>query len=215
MKKIAILIAVIALVLSASMVMAAKPTEFDANGVEKGWEKTTCITIQDGTLVASTGEPLTTGFDEYGYNYQAHQYIGYYGNYQRPPEPVDWGYRLMMKWNDAWLANTDCDEDEKLDRHYGFDSYIGSGAWLTNHQAGEDTINGEICKWTYFVKIVAAPADAQVADGYWYTADGVKIGEVIWGSFAIIEEVINDPCADLHGNQYHSPASPGFGFYKP
>ncbi len=62
---------------------------------------------------------------------------------------------------------------------------------------------------------MAAPADAQVADGYWYTADGVKIGEVIWGSFAIIEEVINDPCADLHGNQYHSPASPGFGFYKP
>jgi hypothetical protein len=42
----------------------------------------------------------------------------------------------MMKWNDAWLANVDCDGDGLLDRHYGFGSYIGSGAWLTNHMWG-------------------------------------------------------------------------------
>ncbi len=121
----------------------------------------------------------------------------------------------MMKWNDAWMSNKDCDGDGKLDRHYGFDSYIGSGAWLTNHQSGEDTRDGEVCKWNYFVKIVAAPADAYGYEGNWYTADGVEIGPVIWGSFAIIQEVENDSCAGLHGLQYKSPASPGFGFYKP
>ena len=67
---------------------------------------------------------------------------------------------LMMKWNDAWLANTDCDGDGLLDRHDGYDSYIGSSAWLTNHQSGEYIQDDKTCKWNYFTKIVAAPADA-------------------------------------------------------
>lgn len=190
---------------------ADKPTKVDEQGNEIEWASSGCTTIQSGELYASTGEVLTTGFDAYGYNYQAHQYIGYYGNYQRPPQPVDWGYRLMMKWNDAWLANVDCDGDGKLDRHYGFDSYIGSGAWLTNHQQGEDEIDGQVCKWTYFVKIIAAPAEATLADGIWYAADGTEIGPAIWGQFAIIQEVVNDPCGGLHGLQYVSPDHAGFG----
>lgn len=197
----------------AALVMAAVPVL--AKSDEAQGPKNVCTTIQSGELSASTGEQLTTGFDQYGYNYQAHQYIGYYGNYQRPPEPVDWGYRLMMKWNDAWLSNKDCDGDGKLDRHYGFGSYIGSGAWLTNHMSGTDDIDGETCKWTYFVKIVAAPEGAYPESGRWYTSDGVEIGEVIWGSFAIIQSVYNSPCEGAHGVEYLSPASPGFGYYKP
>ena len=46
------------------------------------------------------------------------------------------------KWNDAWLSNKDCDGDGLLDRHYGLDSYRGSGAWLTNHQSGEYEVDG-------------------------------------------------------------------------
>lgn len=209
MKKLSIFIAVFALFLAAAPALAKKPYN------SPGRSKQECTTIQDG-LFASNGDPIVLGFDEFGYNYQAHEYIGYYGNYQRPPELVDWGYRLMMKWNDAWLSNSDCDGDGLLDRHFGYDSYIGSGAWLTNHQSGEYIGEGEEeCNFTYFVKIVAAPADAYVDNGYWYTADGVEIGEVIWGSFAVVKEVENDSCAGLHGNQYNSPASPGFGFYKP
>lgn len=314
MKK-GILVLLIALMLVMTISVSAKKNE--------------CTTIPSGELLTSGGEVITTGFDEWGYNYQAHQFIGYYGNYQRPPQPVDWGYRLMMKWNDAWLSNKDCgidgvggDPDGKLDRHYGFDSYIGSGAWLTNHQSGEyinwdvsgewiinveymgtyypetliltqsgtditgvslNTIppasgsaftivsgsvtdntveifadhvpsslvvrlwgtiaadgsmsgdwkdeapgtregtwttttgaaTSEPCKFTYFVKIVAAPADAYVEDGFWYTADGVEIGEVIWGAFAVIQEVETDSCAGLHGIQYNSPSPTGFGWYFP
>ena len=121
-----------------------------------------------------------------------------------------------MKWNDAWLSNKDCDEDWLLDRHYGYDSYIGSGAWITNHQSGEyEDEDGNICKWNYFVKIVAAPSDATLSNGIWYAADGTEIGGVIWGAFAIIMQVENDACADLHGQQYVSPVAPGFGKYKP
>ncbi len=134
-----------------------------------------------------------------------------------------WPYRdvtLQMKWNEAWLSNKDQDGDGLLDRHYGFPSYIGSGAWLTNHMSGSDVVINDKGKekevhWTYFIKIVAAPADATVDGGIWYNANGVEIGPSIWGAFAIIQDVENDPLAGIHGKQYGSPAGPGFGQYKP
>ena len=116
-----------------------------------------------------------------------------------------------MKWNDAWLSNQDCDTDGKLDRHFGFPTYIGSGAWETNHQSGEYEDNGKTCKWNYFVKIVAVPADAMKVAGVWHAADGTEIGPDIWGEFAILQEVYNDPCGGSHGKSYLSPVGPGLG----
>jgi len=207
----------------------------------KGGKDAGCVTIQDGVITYSDGhylegQPLKVGYDIFGYNYQAHMFNGSYANSYLgkddfPPYDGDdeaylvenpgtegkwyWPYRdvkLMMKWNDAWLSNKDCDGDGVLDRYYGYDSYIGSGAWLTNHQSG---YNEDGSKWTYFVKIVAAPADAYSEGGYWYTADGIEIGPVIWGAFAVIQRVSNDPAYDEHGLLYKSPASAGFGFYMP
>jgi hypothetical protein len=205
----------------------------------------TCTTIQDGTLTYSdghylAGEPLETGYDPYGYNYQGHMFKGSYFNAYSggagfaPYEGDDdayleeypgaethwaWPYRevnLVMKWNDAWLSNKDCDSDGKLDRHYGFPSYKGSGAWETNHMWGEDLDeDGNPYKWNYFCKIVAVPADALLDEGIWYTPDGIVIGPVIWGEFATIQEVSNDPGLNEHGCIYKSPASAGFGFYAP
>ena len=119
--------------------------------------------------------------------------------------------KLMMKWNDAWLSNKDCDGDDLLDRHYGFTSYIGSGAWVTNHQSGSYEEDGATYNWNYFVKIVAAPADAYTADGTWYAADATEIGPVIWGSFAVIQRVYNDQGTGEHGIEYLSPSGPGLG----
>jgi len=280
--------------------------------------KDECTTIQSGELYASDGTLITTGYDEWGYNYQAHMFNGYYCDSYRDAawcQPYK-DVQLMMKWNDAWISNKDCDGDGLLDRHFGYDSYIGSGAWLTNHQSGtywsligdwvlefdyngskyihnmtitDDifngtgtngsitwTVNGKVvgnqvemtieydhnnyyvgvsgtidddgtmsgtwmnasqegtwesttgtatsCDWNYFVKIVAAPADAYKVPenangstilGIWYNADGTEIGPVIWGQFATIQQVENDPCAGIHGVQYKSPAGPGFGQYGP
>jgi hypothetical protein len=283
-----------------------------------------CTTIQSGELLASDGSVIGVGFDDWGYNYQANLFNGMYCDAYRD---AAWCQdykddRLSMKWNDAWLSNTDCDGDGLLDRHYGFDSYIGSGAWLTNHQSGEyqgDEIvawdvsgdwildfagqtdnrkfvnlvqdqegnvtgqfeylsggswldggelvgnivddqlylhyerplqynyNGDFygtvselgiidgtftdshnntllwtadgndaaiyntCSWNYFVKIVAAPEDATEDDGFWYNADGVEIGPVIWGEFATIQEVSNDTCTGDHGLIYKSPVRAGLG----
>jgi len=185
---------------------------------QNGNKNAECTCIQEGTLVTSAGEVIETGYDQWGYNYQAHLFNGYYCDAYRDaawcqPYKED---RLMMKWNEAWLSNKDCDGDGLLDRHYGFPSYIGSGAWLTNHMSGEyQGDDGSFCSWVYFVKIVAAPADAVLNGGVWYAADGTEIGPAIWGEFAIIQEVSNDPCAGQNGLQYLSPVGPGFGKFKP
>jgi len=209
---------------------------------EKG---TDCDTIRHGEVFYSSthyyaGQPIPRGFDAWGYNYNAHLFSGsyanvYLGGYGFPPYEGDdasylaenptvinvwcWPYRhtrLLMKWNDAWLSNKDCEGDGLLDRHYGFASYTGSGAWETNHMWGTyEDAEGNTCHWDYFVKIVAVPADANNVGGIWYTADGTEIGPDIWGAFAIIMQVDNDPCADLHGVSYKSPYSSGFGRYGP
>lgn len=176
-----------------------------------------CTAIQDGTLLASDGSIIATGFDEWGYNYQGHMFNGGYCDAYRD---ADWcqAYKdieLMMKWNDAWLSNKDCNEDSILDRHYGYGSYIGSGAWLTNHQSGYVDVDGKKRKWTYFCKIVAVPSDARQENGTWVTVDGIEIGPAIWGQFAIIQEVSNDPSRGEHGILYKSPVAPGLNIFKP
>ncbi|MCK9411499.1 MAG: hypothetical protein M0Q53_04305 [Prolixibacteraceae bacterium] len=45
----------------------------------------------------------------------------------------------------------------------------------------------------------------------YYNADGTVIGQEIWGSFAIVESIVNDPCANMHGVQYKSPDHAGLG----
>jgi hypothetical protein len=206
--------------------------------------KSAGVTIQDGILKYAAGHylagyPLTVGYDIFGYNYQAHLFNGSYANIYLggagfPPYTGDdaayltanptaaahwaWPYRdvqVLMKWNDAWISNKDCDGDGKLDRHYGFPSYIGSGAWETNHTSGSYDIDGKTYKWNEFVKIVAVPADATKASGIWYTASGVEIGSDIWGEFAIIQDILNDQGTGDHGVLYHSPFKSGFGAYAP
>jgi hypothetical protein len=208
-----IMFMIVALGASTTTVLADKPISFDSNGVENGWNSSSCTKIQDGTLLRSDQVIISTGFDEWGYNYQAHMFNGGYcdayrnASWCQPYADVD----LIMKWNDAWISNVDCDGDGLLDRHYGFPGYKGSGAWETNHQSGTYEMDGQICNWEYFVKIVAAPADATLLDGNWYAADGTEIGPAIWGEFATIQSVYNDPCGGFVGIEYLSPDHAGFG----
>lgn len=221
-----------------------------------------CVTIKAGILNYSAasylaGQPLKVGFDSYGYNYQAHLFNGSYFNAYAngdgfPPYDGDdtaylamnptaavhwaWPYRSItvnMKWNDAWLSNQDCDSDGKLDRHFGFPSYIGSGAWLTNHLSDTYELAGQTIHWTDFIKIVAVPLSADpcseslcstldttlglylYGEGRYYTdsTHNTEIGPVIWGAFAVIQEVWNDPGMGLHGVLIKSPVNPGFGYW--
>ena len=124
---------------------------------------------------------------------------------------------LIMKWNDAWLSNMDRNTDGDLDRFWGYPSYLDSGAWETNHMWGTYP---DGTQWNYFVKIVAVPSSATDSDpinnnnGIWTASDGTVIGQEIWGQFAIIFQVSNDPSVPEHGVLYNPPSPTGFGYYK-
>jgi hypothetical protein len=169
----------------ASPVFADKPTGLDNNGNGKNFVS-------------------EAGFDEWGYNYIAHMFSG---DYCDAYKGAGWcqpyvGTNLIMKWNDAWLSNSDQDGDGELDRHFGHDSYIGSGAWLTNHMSGEDVdAEGQTVKWVYFTKIVAKDTADQDC-----SAIG---GEEIWDDFCTVETIYNEQGGPL-GVELLSQ-EPGFG----
>jgi hypothetical protein len=199
-----------------------------------------CTTIQDGVLKYGpghyfSGQPLRVGFDSYGYNYQAHLFNGSYanarlGSYGLPPyegnteaylaanpsvaQLAIWSYRdveLVMKWNDMWLANVDCDGNGQLDVHYPFVSYMGSGAWFTNHEWASYVVGDQTCNWDFFAKVIAVPEGATQVGGVWHTADGTEIGPNFGAESATIQTVYNDPCGGIHGVEWMSPDHAGFG----
>jgi hypothetical protein len=208
-------------------------------GQEEPSDEDTCATIMDGVIeygrVGDSDETIIPiGYDEWGYNYQAHMYNGYLDNYQRPDELVDEGPWLQMKWSDEWLSNKDCNHDGKLDRGYSCDSVNASssgcpGAWLTNHERGTYMEGGKECEYNYFVKIVTPgegavekckawegiEGESDCVSWDWYTNEEEIIGESIWGAFAIVQEVYDDSCTGEHGLSYKSDVSPGLGFYTP
>jgi hypothetical protein len=150
-----------------------------------GWSHRTTY----GQLAISYVELLgyADGYDEYGYNYEAHMFNGLYSDYDRVHGGYGEDIHLMMKWSDSWLSNQDRNGDGELDR--GNDPpYLSSaadGAWLTNHMRGKDE-NGK--RWTYFVKIVyptGGVVDENPKDG----VDDNTGGEIIWGSFIVVKEV--------------------------
>jgi hypothetical protein len=153
-----------------------------------------CATIKDGTITDTVGNPLVSGFDQYGYNYEAHMFNGFYDNYSRPATPVFSGDKLIMKWSDAWLANVDCNGDGKLDRGLVDGTVSGTSmGWLTNHYTGTYEVNGKNKHFTDFVKIV-------------YTGPGSPL----WGAYTIIQEVSNDSAAGING-LLDKVGVPGFG----
>jgi hypothetical protein len=163
----------------------------------------TCATIESGTILDSKGNVIQSGFDKYGYNYQAHLFNGFANNYSRPVTPFTSGDKLVMKWSDAWLANVDCDGDHKLDRGL-VDGQLTDGVskgWETNHYTGLD-INGK--KYTDFVKIV------WVGD-YKVNPELIPGGAYgIWNQYAVIQEVWNDKSYDYNGI-FSKIKAPGFG----
>ncbi len=162
-------------------------------------EKSDCVTIGDGILKDSTGNLLVMGYDQFGYNYQAHLFNGTYDSVDRKLDGKYWGStgdfvddKLVMKWSDDWLSNRDCNGDGKLDRGT---SGVSLG-WETNHVIGDYDSDGDgtqDAQYTYFVKIV------------W-----VGPGGDLWGQYTIIQEVYNDPVGGFHGLLY-KVNPPGFG----
>lgn len=121
-----------------------------------------------------------------------------------------WGLRnvrLWMNWNDAWLSNQDrgddamgSEPDGNLDRHYGYPSYVDSGAQLTQFQVEPIKVlcDGRIktVYLYYYSKIVAVTGSDVLVDGIWYSEEGEELGPVSNGQFAKVQEYLYDPLAE-------------------
>ena len=207
MKRLAILgilMLIASLTLTGGQALADKLTTFDSQGNDNvlNAPKAACARIQDGSIKDSAGNPIVLGYDQYGYNYQAHMFNGTYDSVDRKLDGKYWGStgdyvddKLMMKWSDSWLANVDCDGDGKLDR--GLENGVSGGiskGWETNHVEGDYLdAAGVLQHYTWFVKIV-------------WTGPGSPL----WGQYTVIEEIYNDPAGGFHG-VFDKIPSPGFG----
>jgi len=176
-----------------------------------------CAKIKDGTITDSANNPINLGSDLYGYNYQAHMFNGTYDSSDRTIDGMYFGSsgdyvddKLIMKWSDEWLSNLDCNGDHKLDRGLNAKTGVSTGesmGWLTNQVEGDYIgLDGDSHHYTYFVKIVFVGPAPSGTDPWAATR--------IWGTFATIEEVYNDPFGGYHGVDRSRLAKPaGLGFY--
>jgi len=138
------------------------------------------VTYWDGHYLA--GQKVKTGFDIFGDNFQARTFSGYLENAFRPwnGEPpfagdrsVDWW--MDLRWNEAFLSNTDLDGDGHLDWHpfvdwagsnhdNGDGNWQGSGAVISGTWSGPSwqEIGGEwvLVRASLQVTWAAVPADA-------------------------------------------------------
>ncbi len=172
-----------------------------------------CAKIKDGTILDSSNTPIGLGFDQYGYNYQARMFNGTYSSSDRVDGNGYYGDTtsdyiddsLIMKWSDDWLSNMDCYAPfGKLDR--GGNTGQSRG-WLTNMVEGDYIgSDGDSHHYTYFTKIVYVGPPPAGVDPFASTR--------IWGTFATIEEVYNDPFGGYHGVDKTKLGRPaGFGAY--
>lgn len=172
-----------------------------------------CTSIRSGLLTDNENNPITTGYDQWGYNYQSQTFNGFYDNYAKPETPVTEGNSLVIRWDDEFLSNFDCDGDYKLDMHSGYATYKGSNAELTSRQSGSYELDGKTCHWNYFAKMIAVPVDATTSNGFWYSMEEIEIGRIAGNEFAIVQETYNNPCAGETELTYKNPLPAGFGYY--
>ncbi len=176
-----------------------------------------CMKIKDGVILDSAGVPLETGYDQFGYNYQARLLNGTYDSSDRNLDGKYFGSAgdyaddsLIMKWSDEWLSNLDCNGDSKLDRGLNPKTGVSTGTsrgWLTNQIEGDYLGgDGDSHHYTYFAKIVwVGPAPLGLDP--WASVR-------LWGQYAVIQEITNDPYGGLHGVDHSKLSHPGFGAYK-
>ncbi len=70
-REIWLAIAVCALVMTGRPILADNAADVRSNA-----HFDECVRIQSGYIFDSSGEALTVGYNEWGYNYQAHQFNG-------------------------------------------------------------------------------------------------------------------------------------------
>jgi len=182
-----------------------------------------------------------TGFDEWGFNYQAQLFDGYLINaiFGDPAYAEMEHYKMMV------YDGEDPDFWEKVITDYSYfnymmpegllncklkmkwntdllgkdgvypESWVDSDAWIVFHYS----MNTDDQRWTQVRKLVASKSNYTLMDGFWYDEDGNEVGKqsYYWPDLMIIQVINNgnNPYVPMAmPDDYNNPNGSGVGKYK-
>lgn len=151
-----------------------------------------------------------------GYDYKNHFYNGKFCDYELNFKYCNIGeisgmsfskMKSSAEWNEAYMSSNP-DEFGEYKKHEGFDSYIGSNAWLITHGFGKyyDGQSNKECIWDIELTYLAAPADAIYNNNIWSNKNGEELGKKgPKEGMMLIKIFNNDTCYDfLDGIEYEA-----------
>lgn len=153
---------------------------------------TASVKSSNGTCTLASGRVVATGFDQFGYNRCAHNFVGTFGGYcAARGAPADCAgvsgdSRLNMKWNEEW--------DRGNATRWAAAPY---DAWLDNQAKGtyaDGSAWSEHFKTKWDAKCVASGV-------------GTNGEPCIWGQFAILMDQGKGPT----GHEWWTRNSTGYG----
>lgn len=178
------------------------------------------------------------GFNEYGYNWNAHHFngillnaiLGDYINENGDPESGmdpytgdddsylnDYPFIEFLYGGIIWEyrhVNLVMHWNDTLISREGVypPSWFDTNGWITFHYSGA---NGNK-KWSEFQKMVAARSTDKLDGGVWYDKNDVKIGiESDFNDLILIQVIETGDVPDyMYYPAYHNPTSSGLGKYK-
>jgi len=182
--------------------------------------------------------PKYTGFNEFGYNWQAHHFNGIlinavFGDFIDENGNPAMGMDPYTGDDEAYLAAYPFLSDPSYAMFWSFrninlvmhwnktlisdlgvypDSWFDSNGWITFHYSG--TVENK--NWSQFQKLVAARSSDELRGYTWYDQDGNELGYASdWSDLIIVQiRSTGEPPFPFMPGSYNSPVSPGLGKYK-
>ena len=200
-------------------------------------------TVDMKSLTSKNNEKLT-GFDEWGYNWNAHQFNGYLINawfgdemdpsapwYKQEPyngewesyaeqHPEVWNYDFYYYGNMTMVShwNESCISKEGIYQY----PIVDTDAWITFHYRAGENKN----QWSQFQKYVAvkstdilhvyyADDDGNPIYGEWFSEEGESVGLFyLWPDRALVQVVNTGIVPEGMLGTYKGLIGPGLGKYK-
>lgn len=178
------------------------------------------------------------GFDEWGFNWNAHQFNGYLINmmlgdhyfmgWQHYQQHVYNGEGLEF-WN-MLVTNYDYFPylmpiellDTKLNAHWN-DAliskegvypaiWVDSDAWIVFKYSGK--VGNK--NWSHLRKLVASKSTDNLENGIWYNDQWEEIGfeSMYWPELIVVQVINTGEIPSFFYDEYRSPWGPGYGKYK-
>ncbi|MDX8338729.1 hypothetical protein SLH46_06025 [Draconibacterium sp. IB214405] len=191
----------------------------------------------------NSGNDKLNGFDEWGFNWNAHHFNGYLMN----AVMGDYLYDFMpfYKWNEGPYQGEGDEFIVKFVNEFGFfpiypslldcklvmhwndalitkDGIYPVYAWDYSGWVDSNawitfhySMDKDGEKWSSFQKLVAQRATDYLEDGVWYNENDEAIGLASdWPTLILIKKVNTGNVPDMFMDSYNSPLAPGLGKYK-